>query len=138
MKLFVLCSAAASCLCFPTSGRAQSTGRIECPRSEGYVYLHSSLATMEVRATLQCGDVVQISGRYDNNFSVRTAKGETGYVPVASVVVLKDQPGTGLPAPASLPPSRERIFYDERPKEPPTPPTQSLPASLSLRTHLFT
>ena len=114
MRLLVLCSAAAFCLCFPTLGRAQNTGRIECPRSEGYVYLYSSL-TMEVRATLQCGELVQITGRYDNNFSVRTPKGDTGYVPLASVVLLKDQPGTGLPAPASAPSSRGRMFYDERP-----------------------
>jgi hypothetical protein len=121
MRLLVLCWAAAFCLCFPTSGRAQNTGRIECPRSEGYVYLYSSLTTMEVRATLQCGELVQITGRYDNNFSVRTPKGDTGYVPLASVVLLKDQPGTGLPAPASAPSSRERMFYDERPHASPAP-----------------
>jgi hypothetical protein len=130
MKLLVLCSAAAFCLCFPTSGSAQNTGRIECPRSEGYVYLYSSLTTMEVRATLQCGELVQIHGRYDNNFSVRTAKGDTGYVPVPSVVVLKDQPGTGLPA-ASAPPSRERMFYDERPHESPAP-SRRTPSDFTL------
>jgi hypothetical protein len=133
MKLLVLCSAAGFCLCFPTSGRAQNTGRIECPRSEGYVYLYSSLTTMEVRTTLQCGEIVRINGRYDNNFSVRTAKGDTGYVPLASVVVLKDQPGASLPAPASAPPSRERMFYDERPHESPSPaPARATPSGFTL------
>ena len=125
MKVFALCSAAVFFLMSPLLSRAQNTGRIECPRNDGYVYLYSSMATMEVRGTLQCGDVVQIAGRYDNYYSVRSAKGDTGYVPVASIVVLKDQPGSGLPAPTSEPPARERTPYDARPREmhAPAPPS---------------
>jgi hypothetical protein len=117
MKIFALCSAAVFFLVSPSLGKAQNTGRIDCPRDDGYVYLYSSIVTMDVRATLQCNEVVQITGRYDNYYSVRNAKGNTGYVPVASIVVLKDQPGTGLPAPTSEPPARERTPYDARPRE---------------------
>lgn len=124
MKIFALCSAAVFFLVSPSLGKAQNTGRIDCPRDDGYVYLYSSIVTMDVRATLQCNEVVQITGRYDNYYSVRNAKGNTGYVPVASIVVLKDQPGTGLPAPTSEPPARERTPYDARPREThaPAPP----------------
>jgi hypothetical protein len=118
MKIFALCSAAVFFLVSPSLGKAQNTGRIDCPRDDGYVYLYSSIVTMDVRATLQCNEVVQITGRYDNYYSVRNAKGNTGYVPVASIVVLKDQPGTGLPAPTSEPPARERTPYDARPRKP--------------------
>src|SRR5271157_4602 len=121
MKLLALCSAVACCLFFSTSSRGQNTGRIECARNDGYVYLYSSLTTLDVRATLPCGAIVQITTRYDIYFGVRTAKGETGFVPQANVVVLKDQPGAALPAPSSEPPARERIHYDERPREAPVP-----------------
>jgi hypothetical protein len=72
--------------------RAQSVGQVECPRSGGYVYLYSSMITMDVRGTLQCGEQVQITGRYDTYFGVRTAKGEIGYVPLDSVLLIKDKP----------------------------------------------
>lgn len=117
MKIFALCSAAVFFLVSPSLGKAQNTGRIDCPRNDGYVYLYSSIVTMDVRATLQCNEVVQITGRYDNYYSVRNAKGDTGYVPVASIVLLKDQPGSGLPTPSSEPPARERTPYDARPRE---------------------
>jgi hypothetical protein len=71
------------------------------------------MTTLEVRMTLQCGDVVRITGRSDEYYSARTAAGETGFVPRTSVFLLKDQPGTGLPAPAAKPPARERTHYDE-------------------------
>lgn len=121
MKLFALCSALVFCLFFPSLSRAQNTGRIECARNDGYVYLYSSLTTLDVRATLPCGAVVQITTRYDMYFGVRTAKGEIGFVPQANVVVLRDQPGAVLPAPSSEPPARERIHYDEPPREAPVP-----------------
>lgn len=121
MKPFALCSAVVFCLFFPSLSSAQNTGRIECARNDGYVYLYSSLTTLDVRATLPCGAIVQITTRYDAYFGVRTAKGEIGFVPQANVVVLKDQPGAALPAPSSEPPARERIHYDERPREAPAP-----------------
>jgi len=113
MKLLVLWTSVAVCLLLPALGRAQNTGRIDCARDGGYVYLYSSMTTLDVRSTLQCGEIVQVVGRYDNYFGVRSAKGETGYVPLGSVVLLKDQPGSGVPAPSPTPPARERIHYDQ-------------------------
>src|SRR5258708_10398242 len=84
--------AAFFCIMLPAIARAQSTGQAECPRSGGYVYLYSSMITLDVRTTLQCGEQVQITGRYDLYFGVRTAKGEIGYVPVESLLLLKDKP----------------------------------------------
>jgi hypothetical protein len=103
---------------FPTMAQAQSAGQVECPRSGGYVYLYSSMTTLDVRTTLQCGEVVQITGRYDLYFGVRTAKGEIGYVPLESLVLLKDKPGAKAPEAKTVAPARERILYDA-----PTAPT---------------
>jgi hypothetical protein len=113
MKLLTLCSGGVLCLLFSLPAEAQSTGRIDCARDGGYVYLYSSMTTLEVRMTLQCGDVVRITGRSDDYYSVRTAAGEAGFVPRTSVFLLKDQPGTGLPTSAAKPPARERTHYDE-------------------------
>jgi hypothetical protein len=114
--IFVMC---------PAVSRAQSVGQVECPRSAGYVYLYSSMITLDVRTTLQCGEQVQITGRYDYYFGVRTAKGEIGYVPVDSLLLLKDKPGPKAPQSAPAQPPRERITYDavkpEAPKPPPSP-----------------
>jgi len=99
-------------LTFPAIAQAQSTGQVECPRSGGYVYLYSSMITLDVRTTLQCGEQVQITGRYDLYFGVRTAKGEVGYVPVESLLLLKDKPGASASQPRAVQPNRERILYD--------------------------
>lgn len=121
MKFFALSSAVMLFLCFSSSACAQNTGRIECARSDGYIYLYSSVTTLEIRATLQCGELVQLTGRYDNYFGVRTAKGDLGFLPVASIVIVKDPPGTNLAAPAVAPPARERMHYDEVPAAPAVP-----------------
>jgi hypothetical protein len=125
MKLVGICSTIAFCALFPSVSRAQNTGRVECPRDDGYVYLYSSMATLEVRASLQCGSTVQLTGRYNTYYAVRTAKNEVGYVPLAVIVVLKDQAGTGLPA--AEPPARERMHYDEGPRVTPAPATEVVP-----------
>src|SRR5579863_2355919 len=114
MRFFGICSTIAFCALFPAASSAQNTGRVECPRDDGYVYLYSSMATLEVRASLQCGSIVQLTGRYNTYYAVRTARNEVGFVPLASIVVLKDQAGTGLPA--AEPPPRERIHYDDVPR----------------------
>src|SRR5256885_16713074 len=75
----------------PAITQGQSVGQVECQRSGGYVYLYSSMTTLDVRTTLQCGEQVQITGRYDVYFGVRTAKGDVGYVPVDSLLLLKDK-----------------------------------------------
>jgi len=132
-KLFALCAAVAIYVFVPALGKAQNTGRIECARSGDYVYLYSSVATLDVRATLQCGEVVQITSRYDNFFGVRTAKNETGFVAFASILLLKDQPGTGLPAPSSDPPGRERMYYDSPPHAAPAPVRPPVPPFTLLK-----
>jgi hypothetical protein len=113
MKLLIFCSGVMLCLFSALPIGAQSTGRIDCARDGGYVYLYSSMTTLEVRMTLQCGDVVRITGRSDDYYSVRTAANEAGYVPRTSVVLLKDQPGTGLATSPAKPPARERMHYDQ-------------------------
>jgi hypothetical protein len=104
----------------PSASKAQSSGRVECPRAGGYVYLYSSMTTLDVRTTLQCGQEVKITGRYDEYFGVRTAKGEIGYVPLDSLLLIKDVPGAA-PAPALTPKTaRERTPYDAA-----TPPVET-------------
>jgi hypothetical protein len=125
MKLFGICSTLAFCAFFPAVSSAQNTGRVECPRDDGYVYLYSSMTTLEVRASLQCGAIVQVTGRYNTYYGVRTARNEVGYVPLASIVVLKDQAGTGLPT--AEPPARERLHYDERPRVSSAPAAEVVP-----------
>jgi hypothetical protein len=131
MKLFTYCSGGALCLLFSLPATAQSTGRIDCARDGGYVYLYSSMTTLEVRMTLQCGEVVRITGRSDDYYSVRTAAGEPGFVPRTNIFLLKDQPGTGLPTPAAKPPARERTHYDQ-PGNEVTPPAQKGPVAFAL------
>jgi hypothetical protein len=105
----------------PATARAQSVGQVECPRSGGYVYLYSSMITMDVRGTLQCGEQVQVTGRYDTYFGVRTAKGEIGYVPLDSVLLIKDKPGANQPKVLPQKPARELTPYDEHPTPLPAP-----------------
>jgi hypothetical protein len=99
-------------LVFPAFAQAQSIGQVECPRGGGYVYLYSSMTTLDVRTTLQCGEQVQITGRYDLYFGVRTANSEIGYVPIESLLLLKDKPGAKAPQPKTVQPTRERTPYD--------------------------
>src|SRR6202142_1879276 len=114
MKSLAFYLAAAFCLLLPPPGSAQNTGRVECARDDDYVYLYSSMTTLSVRATVQCNDIVQITGRYEVYFAIRTSKGDSGYIPLANITVLKDQPGQALPQPATPPPPRERTPYDGR------------------------
>ncbi|HTP67424.1 MAG TPA: hypothetical protein VMJ35_00830 [Dongiaceae bacterium] len=114
MKRFGLFAVAVASLFFPSLSKAQTTGRVECARTDDYIYLYSSPVTLDVRKTLQCGEIIEITGTYDAYYAARTAKGLTGYVPKAMVVILKDQPGTGLPQAAA--PERERTPYDEKQK----------------------
>ena len=120
-----------SLLLFSLPVEAQSTGRIECARSDGYVYLYSSMTTLEVRATLQCGETVQLTGHYEVYYAVRTRKGEIGYVPVANIFVLKDGAGSSAPAAAS---ARERTPYDERPSARDVAPSREMQFGLSKDT----
>ncbi|MGA2096686.1 MAG: hypothetical protein ABSH39_10340 [Candidatus Acidiferrum sp.] len=78
----------------PTLSKAQDIGQVECARAGDCAFLYSSIVTLDVRATLQCGQQVEIVGRYDNYYGVRTAKGKVGYVTIDSLVILKTTPGT--------------------------------------------
>jgi hypothetical protein len=138
MKASAKYIAVAFCLMLPLMAKGQSVGQIECPRGDGYVYLYSSMTTLDVRTTLQCGEQVQITGRYDTYVGVRTAKGDTGYVPLSSLLFLKDKPGAKTPQPASQPAARPaarpRTAYDEptvtaeaAPKAPPSTSELTLP-----------
>jgi hypothetical protein len=101
------------CFLLPGISSAQSLGQVECPRQDGYVYLYSSILTMDVRTTLQCGEQVEITGRYDHFYGARTNKGVTGFVPLDAIVLLKAQAGA-KPAPLSAgETAREKISYDD-------------------------
>jgi hypothetical protein len=122
------------CLMLPVIAQAQSVGQVECPRGDGYVYLYSSMTTLDVRTTMQCGEQVQITGRYDRYFGVRTAKGELGYVPVESLLLVKDKPGAKAPEPKTVQPARERIMYDAPAKPAEVAPVaSSSPSEITLR-----
>jgi hypothetical protein len=125
MKYSARCLAIIVCFWLPAIAKAQSMGQVECPRSEGYVYLYSSMTTLDVRTTLQCGEQVQITVRYDGFFGVKTAKGETGFVPQSSLLLIKDQPGPKALQPKPQLPPRPRTAYDDpnlHPEALPPPP----------------
>jgi hypothetical protein len=120
------------CLLAPALCKAQELGQVECARSGDYVYLYSSMITLDIRATLQCGQQVEITGRYDNYFGVRTAKGETGYVPLDSVLLLKTTPGAKPTLPPVKEPAREKIHYDQ-PATSAEPPSKSSASTQFLK-----
>src|SRR5215468_2786160 len=91
MKLSLRFTLVLFALFLPSLASAQHTARIECARNDGYVYLYSSVITLDVRGTLQCGEIVQVIGRDETYLAVRTAKGESGFVPMASAAILKDR-----------------------------------------------
>jgi hypothetical protein len=111
------------CLLLAATGKAQSVGQVECARAGGFTYLYSSMTTLDIRRTLECGEQLQITGRYDQYFGVRTAKGDVGYVPIDSVLLIKDKVGPAAPL-AAPKPSRERVPYDA-----PSAPAETAPAA---------
>jgi hypothetical protein len=99
------------CLLSPLSCKAQKLGQIECSRQEGYVYLYSSMATMEISTTLKCGQRVTVLNRSDDVLYIRTDTGEQGFVPLSNVGFFK--PGT-TPKAAPAPVKRELTHYDNQ------------------------
>ena len=85
---------------------------------------------MEVLRTLQCGEQLEVTGRYQGFFSVRTASGEIGYVGEGSLVLLKDRPGPKAPLPATPQTGRPRTAYDQPVAAP--PPANPVPAGFDL------
>jgi len=107
MKRTAKLLSAAALLWLPCSADAQGLGQVDCSRREAYVYLYSSIATLDVRGELKCGQEVQILTSYDNFYYVRTEKGDTGYVPSESLLLLKTKRGaklTRLPSREKAPP----------------------------------
>jgi hypothetical protein len=97
------------CLLLPLSCKAQKLGQIECGRQEGYAYLYSSMATMEIRTTLKCGQQITVLDRSDNFLRVRTETGDEGFIPLSNVVYLKKG---FTPKAAPAPAKRELTHYD--------------------------
>ncbi|HMD38398.1 MAG TPA: hypothetical protein VKH15_03905 [Candidatus Acidoferrum sp.] len=118
------------CLLAPSFCKAQDIGQVECARSGDYAFLYSSMVTLDVRATLQCGQQVEITGRYDSYYGVRTAKGETGYVTLDSLLILKTVPGTKPVLAPTAAPNRERLAYDHPSKPADAPANAASPAQL--------
>jgi hypothetical protein len=118
------------CLVAPAAGRAQGVGQVECARPGDFVYLYSSMTTLDVRATLQCGQQVEVTGRYDQYFGVRTAEGQTGYVPIDFLLLLKTAPGAKPVLAPTKEIQREKIAYDP-------PAKASDPASNALASAQF-
>jgi hypothetical protein len=103
------------CLLLPLVCNAQKAGQwqagqIHCGHGEGYAYLYSSMATMEISTTLKCGQPVTILDRSDNFLHVRADTGEDGFVPAGNVIFVK--PGTVVKAPTA-PTKRELTHYDD-------------------------
>src|SRR5205807_8176971 len=84
-------------------------GQIEC-HQDAYVYLYSSMATMDISTTLKCGQRVTILDRSDNVLHVRTDTGEEGFVPLSNVGFFK--PGTAPKTSAPVATKRELTHYD--------------------------
>lgn len=118
----------ALCVLAPSAGKAQEIGQIECARSGDYAFLYSSMTTLDVRTTLQCGQQVEITGRYDNYYGVRTAKGDIGYVPLDSLLLVKTAPGIKPALAPVAEPNREKLAYDHPSKASAAPSNAANPA----------
>jgi hypothetical protein len=86
------------CLLLPFVCNAQKLGQVACAKQDGYIDLYSSVATMEIRATLKCGQQVQILDRSDNFIHVLTEKGEDGFVAANSLTFVKTAAAAKSPA----------------------------------------
>ncbi len=104
------------------------SGRVRPPGD--FVYLYSSMTTLDVRLTLQCGQQVEVTGRYDQYFGVRTADGQTGYVPIDFLLLLKTVPGAKPVLAPTKETTREKLAYDPPTKKPEVP--SNAPASAQI------
>src|SRR5260370_13347896 len=86
------------CLLSPFVCNAQRLAQVACAKQDGYLDLSSSVATMEIRTTLKCGQQVQILDRFDNFIHVLTDKGEDGFVAANSLTFLKTAAAAKSPA----------------------------------------
>src|SRR5258708_36100134 len=93
----------------PVAGQPQA-GQIHCAHGEGYAYLYSSMATMEIGTTLKCGQSLSILDRSDNFLRVPTAPTTDPVVTTVTVLF-----GTQRTAPVAPPTRRKRAVphYEE-------------------------
>jgi len=82
-------------LLMPMVCQAQKLGKVACGKADGDTELYSSVSTMEILATLKCGQQVQVLDRSDHFIHVLTDKGEDGYVAVNALTFLKAGPVAG-------------------------------------------
>jgi hypothetical protein len=92
MKKTVKMLAVFAFLLMPAVSNAQKLGQIACSKQDGYVDLYSSITTLEIRATLKCGQQVQVLDRSDNFVHIRTDQGEDGFVAANSLLYVKTAP----------------------------------------------
>jgi hypothetical protein len=116
----------------PGTSRAQLFGRVECPRQDGYVYLYSSVATMDVRSTLKCGQKVTILDRFGNFFYVQTDGGDTGYVPFELLTLVKGTSAEKTPPSAEEKKTPVMAYDPPKPKSDPASADRAAAQGLSL------
>jgi hypothetical protein len=79
-------------LLLPLVCQAQQAAQVECSRQDGFIYLYSSVTTLEIGGKLKCGQQVRVLARYDTFLQVRTEDGQTGFVPASTVRYVKATP----------------------------------------------
>src|SRR5260370_10048497 len=112
------------CLLSPFVCNAQKMGQVACAKQDGYIDLYSSVATMEIRTTLKCGQQVQILDRFDNFIHVLTDKGEDGFVAANSLTFLKTAAAANSPAPRAK--QKQAASAAQNTAQSPAPPREIL------------
>jgi len=130
-------------LLMPLVCNAQKLGQVACTRQDGYTYLYSSVATLEIRATLKCGEQVQILDRSDNFVHVVTDKGEDGFVAANSLIFVKTAPAAKAATtrakqkqPPSLPQTANSTRTGAAPQAPAPPQEIILPNQTAVHLKL--
>jgi len=108
-------------LLVPAVGRAQKLGIVACSKQDGFVDLYSSVTTLEIRATLKCGQQVQVLDRFDNFIHVRTEKGDDGFVDANSLTFVKTAPATKTTAARGKKQPSSAALTSSRGTPPPAP-----------------
>ena len=105
----------------PAVGRAQKLGIVACSKQDGFIDLYSSVTTLEIRATLKCGQQVQVLDRFDNFIHVRTEKGEDGFVDANSLTFVKTPPAAKASAARGKKQPSAAALASSRATPPPAP-----------------
>lgn len=121
MKLSAKVLAVLLFLLAPAVGRAQKLGIVACSKQDGYIDLYSSVTTLEIRATLKCGQQVQVLDRFDNFIHVRTEKGEDGFVDANSLTFVKTAPAAKASAARGKKQPSAAALTSSRATPPPAP-----------------